>query len=452
MNNDWKKKQSHETHSQYIGRICASKKQFNLTWKDVQQICNKELGVVHSDSWYRKGYKNGDFDLTIFGTSGYVSVVTTDQVDKAYVDQKIQEATVTTSASSDDCCNGDCENCPDFLECLYTAHETLEEQQEELNNTLLELRKEKVKVSDEKNQMRAYVRRIAREETIKEIASEFADKMNKKYLLPAPAEANRFNNEKQPREGILLLSDWHYGMVCDNAWNKFDPDICQKRVSTLLLRVCEQIQRNKLQKVTVLNLSDLIAGRIHTQIRIESRCDVITQTMEVSELLADFLNQLSLITKVDFYDCLDNHSRLEPNKNDSMDLESLVRIIPWYLRQRLSHNSQIRICDNEFSADIITCKVLSHDVIGVHGDHDSPINGIDKLSLMTHRHYDLFCTAHRHHMYCEEKNHCIIVGNSSLMGTDSYAEKLRLSCDPSQTLIIATEDNVCECIYRIKLV
>ena len=46
----------------------------------------------------------------------------------------------------------------------------------------------------------------------------------------------------------------------------------------------------------------------------------------------------------------------------------------------------------------------------------------------------------------------MIIGNSSLMGTDSYAEKLRLSSDPSQTFIIATKDNVCDCIYRIKLV
>lgn len=37
------------------------------------------------------------------------------------------------------------------------------------------------------------------------------------------------------------------------------------------------------------------------------------------------------------------------------------------------------------------------------------------------------------------------------MGVDSYAEKLRLTSDPSQTFIVATKNNVCECIYRIVL-
>lgn len=32
---------------------------------------------------------------------------------------------------------------------------------------------------------------------------------------------------------------------------------------------------------------------------------------------------------------------------------------------------------------------------------------------------------------------------------DSYAEKLRLSADPSQTLIVVTRANVCEEIHRI---
>ena len=45
----------------------------------------------------------------------------------------------------------------------------------------------------------------------------------------------------------------------------------------------------------------------------------------------------------------------------------------------------------------------------------------------------------------------MVVSNSSLMGVDRYAEKLRLTSDPSQTFIVATPENVCECIYRIIL-
>ena len=70
---------------------------------------------------------------------------------------------------------------------------------------------------------------------------------------------------------------------------------------------------------------------------------------------------------------------------------------------------------------------------------------------MTHRHYDMLCTAHLHHFSCDEQNQSIVVSNSSLMGVDRYAERLRLTSDPSQTLIISTDKNACECIYRIVL-
>lgn len=54
-----------------------------------------------------------------------------------------------------------------------------------------------------------------------------------------------------------------------------------------------------------------------------------------------------------------------------------------------------------------------------------------------------------HHFQADEKNRTIALGNGTLMGTDTYAQKLRLSSTPSQNLIIASKDNVTECIYRI---
>lgn len=386
-----------ETNFEFVRRLVAIKDELKLSWREITDLANQETGWTYSASWYYKTFHDGGDSCDI--------------------------GTVTTCASSLD-------------------------QYDEL----LELRKAKIKASDERIQTNAYVRRLAREETIKEIAADYASKMTEKQPLQF-TEHPYCNSEtdKLVKEGILLLSDWHYGMVCDNPWNQFDPEICKARIGKLLDAVIARVHEQNVYKITVLNLSDLIAGRIHTQIRIESRYDVITQTMDVSEILANFLNQLSQHCYIDYYDCLDNHSRLEPNKKESLDLETLVRIIPWYLRERLADNKSITICDNEFGADIITCNVMGHNIIGVHGDNDSPVSALEKLSLMTHRHYDMLCTAHRHHFNCDEKNQSIVISNSSLMGVDSYAEKLRLTSDPSQTLVIVTPENVCDCIYRVVL-
>lgn len=426
-------KKSTESELEYVQRMCSTKAINKLTWKGLTELLNETLGYSFSESYYRKHFTSGDFAKTV------VSETTS-----------TAESTYTYCNASD--CEGECSKCDDLPVCLETWKEELLSTEEKVDEKMLKMRKERTKLNDERAANNRLINRLAREETIIEIAHDYAKEMSSRKRLPVPAITQQYMKDLSEDEGLLLLSDWHYGMVCDNPWNKFNPDICRVRVSKLLERVINIVNEKHLSKVTVMNLSDLIAGRIHTQIRIESRFDVITQTMEVAEILAEFLTTLSLHCKVSYYDCLDNHSRLEPNKNDSMDLESLVRIIPWYLKERLCNNENVHIHENEFGADIITCKILGHDIIGVHGDQDSPVTGIDKLTLMTHRHYDLFCTAHRHHFYMDEKNHCMIVGNSSLMGTDSYAEKLRLSSEPSQTFIIATKDNVCDCIYRIKLV
>lgn len=414
-------KLDNESELDYINRICTIKQDLDFTWKDVAETINNELGTDFSDSWYRKNYAKGAFASKV--------------------------AEVTTTSTED--CAGNCEYCPELNDCLADWADNLSEEQQVVKELEHKLAMKKIEVSDLVVQNNAYIRRLSREQTIKDIAADYAQVMNKDKVLEVNKPVADQNNSTC--EGILLISDWHYGMVCDNYWNKFDPDICVKRVNHLLNEVIKYVMQNNITHLHVLDLADLIAGRIHTQIRIESRFDVITQTMDVAELLAEFLYELSCYTNVSFYSCLDNHSRLEPNKKESMDLESLARIIPWYLRDRLKNHSRITIYDNDYSPDIITCTVAGHSVIGVHGDNDPPARALERLTMMTHEHYDLLCTAHLHHFSADEDHETIVVGNASLMGVDSYSEKLRLTSKPSQTLIVSTPENVCESIHRIVL-
>lgn len=404
-NKEFLEKPLNESIKDYINRLVLNKKKLNLTWNELAHIIFDNTGTWKSPETLRKRRA------------------------------KLQAATkVMTQAEVDSKITNE-----------YNKNQS---EEDSLQNLLTQIRNERIRLADERSQLNLDRRRIQREETLKEIASDYADKMASKKILKDPVVLSdcKISN----KVGILEISDWHYGIECYNAYNKFDIEICKKRVRKLLDKVIEHSITHKLEKIYVLNLSDLIAGRIHTQIRIQSRVDVITQTMDVAEILAEFLTELSAVAPVEYYDCLDNHSRLEPNKNESLDLESLTRIIPWYLKKRLT-SDRISIMDNEFGPDIITCKVYNHNIIGVHGDNDKPATALDKLTLMTHRHYDLLCTAHLHHFNADEKNQSLIISNGSLMGVDTYAEKLRLTSDPSQNFIIATPANVAECIYRIVL-
>lgn len=327
------------------------------------------------------------------------------------------------------------------------ASDILEEVSADKNkdDALMALKLERYKLADERTQANAYYRRLSREQTIKEIAIEVADKISSKKILPQFDMAHRANDSK---EAILCISDWHYGMDFTNYWNNYNPDIARERIVKLQDMVTKTIVDEGISRLHIVNLGDMIAGRIHLTIRLESRIDVITQTIEVSEILAEFVHALSQYAKIDYYDCADNHSRLEPNKKEALNLETLQRIIPWYLQTRLSNQNDITIhTNNRYGEDIINFNIFDYKIAGVHGDKDRPIDVVNNINLLTKEHFDMILTAHLHHFSADEKDDTLIISNGSLMGTDTYSKNLRLYSRPSQNLIIATPNN---CFYSLE--
>ena len=388
-----------ESQEEFCNRIYKAKYIYDLTWKQVAEIINDELGLSYSEDTYRK------------------------RAAKQLMEHSIE----------------------------------LDEEQEAIDFELDEVIQEKVRVRDERNQINSILRRISRENTLIEMVKESVNAIDKSFRLipPKPEQLDKLKKEfeSKDREAILQLSDLHYGIEIDNYWNKYNPDICKERLSQLRNKVIHYCDINKVYKLHVVNLGDLISGRIHTPLRINSRINVVTQTQEISELVAEFLADLTkYIPRIEYYDCLDNHSRVEPLKENSLELESLQRFTAWYLKERLRDFRTITINDsNKFAPDIINLNVLGNKVIAVHGDKDKPAHVIQNLSLMTQDHYELVLTSHRHHFSADEINQTLLLSNGSMMGTDDYAEKLRLSARPSQNLIIASRDNVMEVLYRIVL-
>ena len=391
------KKLPDESVAEYKDRIYTGKQEgsLRLTWDEITELFESELGVSYSSTKWRRDYKK-------------------------WLEQDLQE----------------------------------EELSAELREILFELQKERVKVSDERTQNRAYIRRISREETLMEIGKTAAEIVSKKKSLIPFCSLSPDEHRSGIAEAILQLSDWHYGIEVNNPWNNFNTEVCKQRVAELLKETLIFCYTFGVKKLHIVNLGDLIAGRIHITIRLESRCDVVTQTIEVSEMLAEFITALTSDgVEVEYYDCLDNHSRLEPLKSDSLDLESLARIVPWYLKTRCKNNENLHINENEFGEDIITFEVLNgkYLVSGVHGHKDKPNKIVEGLTLMTKQPYDLILAAHLHHFSADEKNESVVVSNGSLMGTDNYAKDLRLSSKASQNLILVTEDSVIDYIHRVPL-
>lgn len=406
-----------ETDDEYEVRICSLKDEYGLSWDDITAIINSALDYNYTESRYRKMWKM--YSLGVRNSS----------IQRKMRHKEEGEYLTDTSSINDN------KN--------IIVEETLESP--EYIQQKIDLQKERMKISDERVQANAYIRRLAREETIKEIALNCAREMNSKKLLNVVRELPISGKNS----AILQLSDIHYGLVVDNYWNKYDPDIAKRKISQLRDKTIKYCKFNDVSDLYITELGDAIAGRIHETIKYQSRFDVITQIMQISEIIAELVTDLSKYFKIHYYSCSDNHSRLEPNKNAALNLESLSRIIPWYLKERVG--TFIEINDNKYGEDIITFKCKGFNIAGCHGDKDSPIKVVDNLSMMTKENFDMVLTAHLHHFSADEKNQILVVSNPSILSTDDYSKNLRLSSKSAQNLIIVSDENVMECLYRIVL-
>lgn len=401
LNLDKYKQNPNESTDEYYIRICSYKYSDQLTWENIKNIINYQCSQYYSADYYRKRY----------------SKFRNEQASYDFADDEIIETT------NDD-------------------------------NKLTEL-KDKVAQSDLFVQTNALIRRLSREDTFKEIGKAAAQIVSEKVPLLNnnqyyyPSESKSYK-----KVGILQISDWHYGIEINKSpFNVYNPEIAKTRIIELENQVLNIIKEQNISKLIVANLGDMIAGRIHLPIRLNSRIDVIDQTIQVSELIAEFLHDIykQSLTPIDYYSVIDNHSRLDPNKKEALQTESLARITDWYLKERLKNCYKITINDNFYGDDILTFDVFNYSFAGVHGDLDKFDKVVDNISMFTQKSYDVVLSSHLHHFAVDEMHKTFVISNPSMMGTDDLAVKLRKNSYAAQNLIIVTPENPVYSIYRLVL-
>jgi len=283
--------------------------------------------------------------------------------------------------------------------------------------------KTKVKTGDKLREYRKHLRDDARIENIKDVAIESAKIIAKTKPINILKKCINIQSDKV---AVVQLSDWHFGNVVKNYWNDLDTAAIYKRVSQFAAEVIENCDTNGVKNIKVISQGDLINGLIHFGVRVANEEDIISQTQHVAEMVAQLMSiWCEHFDSVEYSSVLDNHSRVTPNKHDSIEKENFSRFIDWFLKARLSNVSNFKMFENEVDPNIGVIDIFKEKAFFVHGHLDRPSSMVQNLTLMTRIFPIAVFTAHMHHSMEDEIHGIDLIMSPSLSGTDEYSVSVR---------------------------
>jgi len=390
-------KQDNETLKEYKIRLCKNKDEYDLTWSDVADLLNSELGEKYNESSYRKWWNNY--------YEGY------------------QDA--------------------------LQKHLKEEDVLQEFEDRKAEAEKERYRFLDQKREYRNYLRKISRIEHLYDFLNDKINDLKQSKPLTIDKIPD-LNNSK--REGLLNIADWHKGMDHNSYWNIYNEEVFYKRIKKLIKYVIAYGHENKINTLHVVNLGDLIDGIIRVKTRIIGEEDVIEQITKVSEILSEMLIEFANhFPEIKFYSVLDNHSRVIPNKDENIASENFSKIIPWYLKARLSNFEQIEIVDNKYDDEIAVIDICNSKIFALHGDKDKISDVVQNWSLMLKEFPDYVLLAHKHTLMENEEHQAEVIVARSLSGVSDYSKEIRKTSKPAQEFIIFDDVEGRKCTYPIRL-
>jgi predicted phosphodiesterase len=374
------KKNENESIKEYKIRICEQKEVLMLTWDDIAKYINIETGDSFSESYYRKWWHSFK--------EGY-----------EYRQIELENLRMTTE---------------DFRR--------------------IEFEKEKQKFYDQRVSYNKSIRKDSRYEDMLDIIKDTIIQ-NK----PVKLEYNSFPvNTNSDNDLLVHLNDLHYGADINNAWNIYNSDICKKYLEEYLEEILKIKQLHNSQNCFVVANGDLISGNIHYEIAVENKENIIQQVTGVSELISEFIYELSKhFNRVTFGVVAGNHSRLN-RKDESLYTERLDDIIIWYLKADLKNIVNVSFVKN-IDPTMNTINIRGKKYLNVHGDYDNGQTTLTAINFNSGNDIYAVCCGHKHHNKTEHVNNIKVFMAGSMIGIDSYCVKHRLFTIPQQMVCVCTE-------------
>ena len=320
----------------------------------------------------------------------------------------------------------------------------------ELDRKKIELQAERQKFYDQRNAFNKLVRERSRQEELNEI---LVKSIQEGDLPRLDYEFDPYGVVTQSDNDLLVsLNDIHYGATVENYWNTYNSDICREMMCRYLDRIIQITRTHSSQNCIIWANGDEISGNIHKSITVTNKENVIEQIKGVSELIAEFIAELSKhFVTVTFVSVAGNHSRLDPNKDNALVSERLDDLIEWYLAARLQSFENVIIGGGEkVDETMYLIDVRGKTYCGVHGDFDGSPSKIQALQTMARKPLYAVLSGHLHHCKIDDVQGIRTIMAGSFLGMDDYCVQKRIYGRPEQMVCVCDETGV-RCSYNVSL-
>ena len=316
-----------------------------------------------------------------------------------------------------------------------------------LDDKLITIQKERQKYFDQRNALTKLIRERSRQEELNEILEDAIRSGNLPQL-----DYQRVMIEPSDNDLLVSLNDIHYGANVNNYWNTYNSDVCREMMCRYLDRIIAIGETHHSENCIVWANGDEISGNIHQSIAVTNKENVIEQIKGVSELIAEFLAELSKhFNQVVFVSVAGNHSRIETNKDRALVAERLDDLVEWYLSARLQNFENVLIGGGEkIDNTMYLIDVRGRTYCGVHGDFDGSAGKVQSLQTMAGRPLYAVLSGHLHHNKTDDVQGVKTIMAGSFLGMDDYCVQKRIYGKSEQMVCVCDASGV-RCTYDIPL-
>jgi hypothetical protein len=316
---------------------------------------------------------------------------------------------------------------------------------DELDEKIQEMRKEKIKLSDARVEYNRLIRQEARKESyadmVKHIICEDVKPMN------VTVHYNLFNSYT---DLLCHLTDIHTGIEIHNWKNNFDENELKRRIDKFTSDILD-IRGVHQSENCYLVIGEILSGLIHNNLRLQNNMDLMEQFKYVSELISAMLTRMANhFNHIYVYTTPGNHSRISAKKEDSLDGENMDILLPFYLKARLQNIDNVSICDNTIEPEIAMFNIRGNNVFASHGHKDSPSSVVQNFTMMFGIKPDIVLLGHRHLNGLTTVYDTKVIESGCVSGADAYAMSIRKVNKPEQTVSVIGDDGLV-CLYDIQL-